>query len=97
MVVKMVVRPIAKLCEELDHVQAVNRHSASKGVDHCSSTHRLPVAAVGAADDDQLHERELVTLNAVLLAFPKLTCINIHCVGLALRQEGEVSARLAQR
>ena len=37
MVVKMVVRPIAKLCEQLDHVEAVNLHGASKGVDHCSN------------------------------------------------------------
>ena len=32
MVVKMVVRPIARLCEH-DHVEAVNLNGASKGVD----------------------------------------------------------------
>jgi hypothetical protein len=34
--------------------------------------------SVTYSDDDQLHERELVTLNAV--ALPKLTCINIHAL-----------------
>jgi hypothetical protein len=31
MVVKMVVRPIAKLSEELDHVHAVHRHALFDG------------------------------------------------------------------
>ena len=37
------------------------------------------------------------TVNADLLAFPKLTRNQHPCAGLAVRQGGEISARLAQR
>jgi hypothetical protein len=53
--------------------------------------------SVTHSDDDQLHERELLTVNADLLAFPKLTCNQHPCAGLAVRQEGEISARFAQK
>jgi hypothetical protein len=36
--------------------------------------------SVTHSDDDQLRERELLTANADLLAFPKLTCINTHAL-----------------
>jgi hypothetical protein len=47
--------------------------------------------------DDQLHEREVLTVNADLLAFPKLTCMNIHALASLSDKKERVSARLAQR
>jgi hypothetical protein len=36
-------------------------------------------------------------VNADLLAFPKLTCINTDALASLSGKEGEISARLAQR
>jgi hypothetical protein len=49
------------------------------------------------SDDDQLHERELVTHNADLLAFPKLTCVNIHALASLSGKKDRSAPRLAQR
>jgi hypothetical protein len=47
--------------------------------------------SVTHSDDDQLRERELLTANADLLAFPKLTCINTHALA-SLSRKKEKSA-----
>jgi hypothetical protein len=46
--------------------------------------------SVTHSDDDQLHERQLLTVNADLLAFRKLTCINTHALAsLSARRRGQ--------
>jgi hypothetical protein len=64
-------------CDRLGYSVATLPHLPSGG---CGPTGFVETVSDLLIFSDQLHERELVTLNADLLAFPKLTRINIHAL-----------------